>query len=149
MREGSAYQANRDTSRAPPHADWACIAAAGRDARMPKVRGTYREGETYKYLDIVALNGGSFIARADDPGQCPGDSWQLIASAGRVGKPGIKGERGEPGLRGERGPPGLNIESWKLEPERYLLTPILQGGHEGPPLNLRSFFAKYHEECCS
>ena len=146
---GGTFQAKCDTGRAPPHADWACIAAAGRDARMPKVRGTYREGETYKYLDIVALNGGSFIARADDPGQCPGDSWQLIASAGRVGKPGIKGERGEPGLRGERGPPGLNIESWKLEPERYLLTPILQGGHEGPPVNLRPFFAQYHGECCS
>jgi hypothetical protein len=42
VREGSTYLANRDTGRAPPHADWACIAAAGRDARMPKVCGTYR-----------------------------------------------------------------------------------------------------------
>jgi hypothetical protein len=146
VHEGSTYQAKRDTSRGPPHADWACIAAAGRDARM-KVCGTYREGETYKYLDIVALNGGSFVARADDPGPCPGDGWQLIASAGRAGKPGPNGERGEPGLHGERGPPGLNIESWKLEPDRYLLTPILQGGREGPTVNLRALFEQYHEEC--
>jgi hypothetical protein len=114
---------------------------------MPKVCGTYSEGETYSFLNIVALGGSSFVARADDPGPCPGDGWQLIASAGRAGKPGPMGERGEPGLRGERGPPGLNIESWKLEPERYLLTPILQGGHEGSPVNLRVFFEQYHEEC--
>jgi hypothetical protein len=143
---GGAFQAKWDTAKAPPHADWTCIAAAGREARMPRVCGTYREGETYKYLDIVALNGGSFISRADDPGPCPGDGWQLIASAGRAGKPGIKGERGEPGLRGACGPPGLNIESWKVEPERYLLTPILHGGHEGPSVNLRPFFAQYHQE---
>jgi hypothetical protein len=146
---GGTFQAKCDTAKAPPHPDWACIAAAGRDARMPKICGTYREGETYNYFDIVALNGSAFIARWDNPGECPGDGWQLIASAGRVGKPGIRGERGEQGLRGERGPTGLNIESWKLEPERYLLTPILQGGHEGPPVNLRPFFAQYHDECCS
>jgi hypothetical protein len=147
VREGSTYQAKRDTSRAPPHADWACIAAAGRDARMPKVCGTYHDSETYKYLSIVALNGSAFVAKCDSPGECPGDGWQLIASAGRAGKPGPMGERGESGPRGERGLPSLNIESWKLEPERYLLTPILQGGHEGPPVNLRAFFEQYHEEC--
>jgi hypothetical protein len=90
VREGSTYQAKRDTSRAPPHADWACIAAAGRDAKMPRVCGTYREAETYSFLNIVALNGSSFIARAADPGPCPGDGWQLIASAGKAGKPGPK-----------------------------------------------------------
>jgi hypothetical protein len=68
---------------------------------MPKISGTYREGESYVFLNIVALNGSSFIARRDDPGSCPGDGWQLIASAG---KPGLKGKRGEPGPRGERGP---------------------------------------------
>ena len=147
--DGGTWQAKKDTAQKPPHADWTPLALPGRDAVTPAVRGTYRDGEAYRQLDIVALNGSSFIARHDDPGPCPGDGWQLIASAGRVGKPGIRGERGEPGLRGERGPPGLNIESWKLEPERYLLTPILQGGHEGLPVNLRPFFAQYHEECRS
>jgi hypothetical protein len=57
VREGSTYLARCDTGHAPPHPDWACIAAAGRDARMPKVCGTYRDSESYKYLDIVTLNG--------------------------------------------------------------------------------------------
>jgi hypothetical protein len=146
VREGSTYQAKRDTSRAPPHSDWACIAAAGRDARMPKVCGTYREGETYEYLDIVALGGSSFVARADDPGLCPGDGWQLIASAGRAGKPGPKGESGEPGPPGERGLPGQTILSWRIDPERYRATPLMSDGREGPTLELRPLFEQYHTE---
>jgi hypothetical protein len=38
------------------------------------VRGIYRSGERYQVLDIVSKNGGSFTARRDDPGECPGDS---------------------------------------------------------------------------
>ena len=143
VREGSTYLARRDTSRAPPHADWACIAAAGRDARMPNVCGTYREGETYNYLDMVALGGSSFIARADDPGPCPGDGWQLIASAGRAGKPGPKGERGERGLPGQVGP---KILGWRIAPERYRATPVMSDGSEGPTLELRALFAQYNAE---
>jgi hypothetical protein len=147
--DGGTWQAKKDTAQKPPHGDWTPLALPGRNAVTPAVRGTFDLAQRYEALNIVALNGSAFIARRNDPGDCPGDGWQLIASAGRTGKPGPKGERGEPGLRGERGPPGLNIESWKLEPERYLLTPILQGGHEGPPVNLRPFFAQYHGECCS
>jgi hypothetical protein len=148
VREGSTYQAKRDTTRAPPHADWACIAAAGRDARM-KVCGTHREGETYKYLDVVALNGGSFIARADDPGPCPGDGWQLIASAGRAGKPGANGERGEQGERGLPGQAGPTILAWQIDPERYCATALLSDGSEGPALELRPLFERYHMEISS
>jgi hypothetical protein len=139
--DSGTWQARKDTARRPPHRDWVPLALPGRNAASPRVRGTYRDDETYQQLDIVALNGSSFIARADNPGPCPGDNWQLIASAARAGKPGPKGERGE------RGPPGLNIESWKLEPDGYLLTPILQGSHEGPPLNLRRYFEQYHLDC--
>jgi hypothetical protein len=149
VREGSTYVAKRDTSRAPPHADWVCIAAAGRDARMPKVCGTYREGETYEYLDVVALGGSSFVARADDPGPCPGDGWQLIASSGRAGKPGPKGERGEPGPRGERGLPGQaapTILGWQIDPEGYRAMPLMSTGSEGPALELRRLFEQYHSE---
>jgi hypothetical protein len=144
--DGSTYLAKCDTARAPPHADWACIAAAGRDARMPKVCGTYREGEIYKYLDVVALNGGSFIARADDPGPCPADGWQLIASAGRVGKQGPKGECGEPGPRGERGLPGQTVLGWQIDSERYHARPLMSDGSEGPALELRPLFEQYHME---
>jgi hypothetical protein len=113
------------------------LALPGRDAAFPVIKGTYREGETYGFLNIVALNGSSFIARRDNAGACPGDGWQLIASAGRPGKPGVKGERG---------PPGLNIQNWKPEPEKYLLTPMMQDGHEGPAANLHPFFERYDEE---
>jgi hypothetical protein len=143
--EGSTYLAKRDTSRAPPHADRTCIAAAGRDARVPKVCGTYREGETFSYLDIVALNGSAFIARWDDPGPCPGDGWQLIASAGRAGKPGPKGERGE---RGERGLPGSapTIVRWEINRAAYTITPVMSDGSAIPPINVRAMFEQYHEE---
>jgi hypothetical protein len=145
--DGGTWQAKNDTPQKPPHADWTPLALPGRNAVTPAVRGTFDLASCYDALNIVALNGSAFIARWNDPGECPGDGWQLIASAGRVGKPGIKGERGEPGAPSERGPPGLTIESWRLDPERYSLTPILQGGHEGPPVNLRRFFEQYHEEC--
>jgi len=140
---GGTFQAKCDTAKVPPHADWACIAAAGRDARMPKVCGTYREGETYNYLDIVALGGSSFVARADDPGPCPGDGWQLLVSAGRAGKPGPKGERGERGLPGQAGP---TILAWQIDPERYRATPLMSDGSEGPTLELRPLFEQYHAE---
>jgi hypothetical protein len=89
---GGTYQASRDTGQAPGHADWICLACPGRDAAMPKVRSTWSEAESYAALDIVALSGSSFIARRDKPGLCPGEGWQLIASAGRQG---IKGPQGE------------------------------------------------------
>jgi hypothetical protein len=140
--QGSTYQALKDTGRPPLDQDhWICIAACGLDGQSPQVRGTYKPGECYSELDVVVLNGGAFISRRHNPGDCPGEDWQLMSAPGKRGQQGLRGERGE------RGPPGLKIESWRLEPERYLLTPILQGGHEGPPVNLRPFFERYHEEC--
>ena len=138
---GSTYQALKDTGRAPlDRDDWICVAAGGHDGQSPRVRGTYKPEERYTQLDIVALNNSAFIARRNDPGDCPGEGWQLISAPGKRGQQGSRGERGERGL------PGFSIESWKLEPERYLLTPIMQGGHEGPPVNLRVFFEQYHQE---
>ncbi len=143
---GSTYQARCDTARPPPHSDWACIAAAGRNASMPLICGTYREGETYKFLNIVALNGSSFVARGDDPGPCPGDGWQLIASAGRAGKPGPKGERGEPGPRGLPGANAAAIVRWEVDRAAYAITPIMSDGSQAPSINVRALFEQYHEE---
>lgn len=113
---GAVYQAQRDTGRQPPHEDWLCIASAGKDARSPRVRSTWSEAETYQELDIVALNGAGFIARRDDPGQCPGEGWQLIASQGKQGKP---GDRGQP-LKGERGEPGPPVIAMDVDGDGML-----------------------------
>jgi hypothetical protein len=108
----------------------------------PKIKGTYRDDETYQHLDIVALNGSSFMARHDDPGACPGDGWQLIASAGRQGKPGLKGERGEAGPRGVS---GASIARGEIDRKTYTLKLIMSDGSE-VPVPCRGFFEQYHEE---
>jgi hypothetical protein len=90
--DGGAYQAVRDTGKAPPHSDWLCLATPGREGATPRVRGTYsEEWKDYRMLDVVALNGGSFIARSDNPGPCPGTGWQLLASQGKRGDKGPGG----------------------------------------------------------
>jgi collagen triple helix repeat protein len=143
---GSTYQARCDTARTPPHDDWQLIAAKGRDAAMPKIMGTYREGEAYSFLNIVALQGSSFIARTDDPGPCPGEGWQLIASAGKQGKQGQEGPRGLQGERGERGMPAAAIIGWHIDRAAYTATPIMSDGSEIEPLQLRELFEQFHDE---
>jgi hypothetical protein len=106
------------------------------------VHGLFDADATYKRLDIVALNGGSFIAKKDDPGPCPGAGWQLIASQGKSGQ---KGERGERGLQGL---PGMSmvIASWQIDRANYIAVPIMSDGREGPPLELRGLFDQFHLE---
>jgi hypothetical protein len=147
VHEGSAYQAQRDTARAPLHdRDWICIAAAGRegvDGRSPTVRGMFDPNETYTRLDIVAFNKGSFIARHDEPGPCPGDGWQRIAAEG------ARGERGSPGPRGakgEKGDPGPHIVGWQIDRANYQTIPVMSDGTEGPPLELRCLFEQFDDE---
>jgi hypothetical protein len=142
---GSTYQARRDTAREPPHEDWVCVAHAGvdgkdgRDGRSLEVRGLFSDKETYKALDIVALNGGSFIAKKDNPGPCPGAGWQLIASQGK------RGDKGERGLQGISGVP-VFIANWRLDGANYIAVPVMSDGREGPPLELRSLFEQFHTE---
>ena len=67
-----------------PVADWLCLATAGRDGKSIAVRGTFYETADYHCLDIVAFNGGSFIALKDAPGPVPvrvGSCWRARASA--------------------------------------------------------------------
>jgi hypothetical protein len=95
--DGATWQARCDTGRAPPHDDWACLARAGRDGMNGaslRICGTWNVETQYGALDMVILNGGAFVAKRDEPGPCPGDGWQLMASQGKQGKP---GERGPPG----------------------------------------------------
>jgi hypothetical protein len=146
---GATWQAARDTGQAPGHPDWVCLARSGRDAAMPNVRATWAETETYAALDIVALNGCSFIARRDQPGVCPGEGWQLIASAGKPGIKGVAGERGDRGEPGARGLPGASaplIVGWTIDAKAYTATPILSDQSPAAPLELRGLFEQFHDE---
>ena len=144
---GGTWQARKDTGKEPPHPDWIPLAVPGRDGRdgrdaiSPTVRGTWRADATYKFLDVVALNRGSFIAKYDNPGTCPGDGWQLLVSA-------VKGERGLRGDRGPSGPPGppIAIASWVIDRASFTATPVMTDGSEGPPLELRGLFEQYQTE---
>ncbi|MDQ0996884.1 hypothetical protein QFZ34_002066 [Phyllobacterium ifriqiyense] len=110
---GSTYQAIRDTAKQPPHEDWICLASSGSngaDGRSFQVRGTWVDGTEYNELDVVAVNGASFVARRDNPGECPGADWQLIASQGKRGSQGERGLTGQKGERGEAGMPVVAID---------------------------------------
>lgn len=125
--DGRSFQALRDTGREPPHVDWICIAERGadgadgkdgtdgQDGRSFRVRGTWLEiVDDYRSLDVVALNGASFIAKRDNPGACPGEGWQMIAGQGKRGQPGQKGDRGE------RGEAGLPVVAAQIDGEGIL-----------------------------
>jgi hypothetical protein len=111
---GATWGALRDTAEPPPHEDWICVAAAGEAGRSFNVRGTWNASAQYRAFDVVALAGSSFVARADDPGVCPGDGWQLIAAQGNRGKP------GEQGPRGERGLPGRGVKAAAIDDQGVL-----------------------------
>jgi hypothetical protein len=140
---GATYQARRDTARTPPHDDWACLASAGcdgrdgTDGRSLRVRGTYRAGEEYTALDVVALSGCSFVARSDDPGACPGDGWQSMTMPGKRGERGPMGEQGE---KGERGP---GIIGWDIDRDNYTVSAVLSDQTRSEPLGLRGLFEQY------
>lgn len=117
--DGRLYQAQRDTGKAPDHDDWLCIADRGRDgadgrdgqdAKPFTIRGTWLEINKYQALDVVALNGASFVAKRDEPGPCPGDGWQMMASQGKRGHAGERGQAGKE-TRGEPGLPVVAVEA--------------------------------------
>ena len=107
--------------------------------------GTFNPETKYKKLAIVASNGGSFIARTDDPGPCPGEGWQLIARQGQRGIAGERGERGERGLPGDPGKP-IVIRSWEINREKFIATPLMSDGLRGPPLELRGLFEQFQND---
>jgi hypothetical protein len=115
----------------------------GRDGGSLKVRGTWNADERYGALDVVALDGGAFAARRDNPGVCPGEGWQLIARQGQRGVAGLHGEKGD------RGPPGqaaASIVRWDIDKANYAVTPILSDGTKGPRLELRPLFEQFDTE---
>src|ERR1700757_165422 len=91
---GGTYQATKDTARAPGAKDWVCLARSG-DSLTP--RGAYDDHGDYRCLDVIMVDGSSFVALKDHPGPCPGADWQLLAKA-RPSRP--EGRCGERGARG-------------------------------------------------
>lgn len=127
---GSTYQAVRDTGRAPSFDDWALLAMRGMDGvngtngRSLHHCGTYSVDAEYEALDVVILNGASFVAKQNKPGECPGDGWQLMAQKGERGN---KGERGVKGDRGERGLTGATVASINCDLEGLLTMTMSDG----------------------
>jgi hypothetical protein len=111
--------------------------------RPPTVRGTYDETEVYSQHDICIKNGGSYIARRDDPGYCPGGGWQQLT---QPGKSGAKGERGFSGARGPQGESGANFIGWRIDKKNFVAIPFMSDGKIGPPLYLREFFEQFFSE---
>ena len=70
----------------------------------------------------------------------------LFASPGKRGIAGPKGERGERGAKGDPGLSGATICDWKIDRARYLATPLMSDGCQGPPLELRELFQQFLTE---
>jgi hypothetical protein len=136
----------KDTAQVPGGSDWICLALAGHDGGSINPRGLYQDGIGYQRLDLVSLNGGTFVAKQDNPGACPGDGWQLVTSQG---KRGVAGERGPQGERGPAGPPGKDAAKfvgWDVDSTSFTVTPLMSDGSKGPPLHLHALFQQFLNE---
>ena len=109
------------------------------------MRGTFDPEATYAALDVVAVNGSSFIARRDNPGECPGEGWQLIAATGKRGVAGQKGDAGDRGAKGDPGTSGATIVSWRIDRKHYRAIAKMSDGRE-LPLELRELFEQFQHD---
>jgi hypothetical protein len=148
--DGGSYQALRDTGEPPDkEAHWQSLAAPGRDAKSLRHRGTFKDDLEYVAYDVIALNGGSFLALHDKPGPCPGPGWQSLAASGKRGIAGERGPQGDRGPAGVAGPPGkhaVTLVRWDIDGSAYSITPVMSDGTAGPPLNLRGLFQQFLHE---
>jgi hypothetical protein len=142
---GATYQARRDTGREPGNDsdDWQELAARGADGDTWEMLGVWDGARDYRRGNVVARDGGTFVAVKDAPGDCPGDGWRQITTRG---KPGPKGDAGDRGARGDTGAPGPAIIGWKLDDAGFRATPIMSDGSQCAPLELRALFEQYHAE---
>jgi hypothetical protein len=60
-----------------------------------------------------------------------------VGNARRRRSPGERGPRGDPGLSGE------NIVCWVIDRKKYLATPVLSDGSDGPAIELRGLFEQF------
>jgi hypothetical protein len=63
------------------------------------------------------ISRNSFAAKYDNPGECPGEGWQLFACSG------YKGKEGPPGPTGAKGSDGrsVSIVKWEADPDEMVL----------------------------
>jgi hypothetical protein len=73
---------------------------AGTNARQWRHRRYHDPKQAYAEGDVVAHDGGSWLAVCDEPGPLPGDGWAQLTTRGQRGKPGDRGERGPAGPEG-------------------------------------------------
>jgi hypothetical protein len=76
------------------------LGPSGINAKQWRHRRTYDPVQAYVDGDVVAHDGGSWLALCAAPGPLPGDGWAQLTTRGQRGKPGDKGERGPPGPEG-------------------------------------------------
>jgi hypothetical protein len=107
------------------------VKAAIETALARRIRGTHDPKAEYCANDMVAKDGGTFIARRNNPGPLPGDGWQLLA---RQGQRGIAGERGAPGRDARQ------ITGWIVDRSNYRITPRMSDNTLGAALELRELF---------
>ena len=124
----AALRDGRDGERGPPGAASEVPGPPGADGRSVTVRGLYAETEAYCALDLVALNGGSFIAIRDDPGLCPGPGWQMLTRQGKAGPPGERGSKGDRGEPGPAGPPAPRACALTVSDDGMLTLSYEDGG---------------------
>lgn len=97
----------------------------GKDAYPGEVKGLFDLSATYRARDIVKLNGSSWIAKVDDPGDIPGEGWMQLASTGKRGE---RGERGPDGRVGKDGKDGSTPVELKFDAEKMMFVMALDDG---------------------
>jgi hypothetical protein len=122
---------------------WPCASCVAiRNRHLALSISPHRQGE-YK-LPARSIRGWRQLHRAQGRAwSLPGPGWQLIASQGKRGAAGEKGERGPPGPRGDAGASGATIRDWKIDRARYVATPVMSDGRDGPQLELREMFEQF------
>lgn len=132
--DGALWQAQRDTAQQPGGSAWICVAASGRagsDEITPTVRGTCDAREQYQQLDIVAQEGGSFIARKNNPGPAPVMIGRCCANRAR---PVTTGNRTQGSTRREgRARRGRRDDRFlAIRREKFRMSPLMNNGTVGP-----------------
>jgi integrin beta 3 len=144
---GSCFQAVKDTASVPPGKDWRLLAAAGGNGRSMRIRGVYRESETYEELDVVTMERAWFVAKCNAPGPCPGPNW-LAGPIGKKGDKGLPGECGPQGRAGKDGKDGKDAIEWRtarVDGKTYSIIVTMSDGSE-ITLALRDLFEQYDFE---